>query len=111
MIAEANNAPALIQLFAESLLTRLRRLPAPQAALPYEITREDVDAVWRDNKLAGGFRHRFELTLNLDKRYKVIAYVVAFHSLDAGADATMTAGELRVACQGWWPQGVQGLLQ
>ncbi|WP_344917757.1 hypothetical protein [Streptosporangium oxazolinicum] len=105
VIAEANNAPALIQLFAESLLTRLRRLPAPQTALPYEITREDVDAVWRDNKLAGGFRHRFELTLNLDKRYKVIAYVVAFHSLDAGADATMTAGELRVACQGWWPQG------
>ncbi|WP_344750088.1 hypothetical protein [Streptosporangium vulgare] len=30
---------------------------------------------------------------------------MAFHSLDAGADATMTAGELRVACQGWWPQG------
>ncbi|MFJ2033748.1 hypothetical protein [Streptosporangium sp. NPDC087985] len=105
VIAEANNAPALIQLFAESLLTRLRRLPAPQTVLPYEITREDVDAVWRDNKLARGFRDRFELTLNLDKRYKVIAYVVAFHSLDTGTDATMTANELRAACQGWWPQG------
>ncbi|MFI6453974.1 hypothetical protein ACIBF6_20725 [Streptosporangium amethystogenes] len=105
VIAEANNAPALIQLFAESLLTRLRRLPALQTALPYEITREDVDAVWRDNKLARGFRDRFEWTLNLDKRYKVIAYAVAFNSLDAGTDATMTAGELRAACQGWWPQG------
>ncbi|MEU3167000.1 hypothetical protein [Streptosporangium sp. NPDC006930] len=105
VIAEANNAPALIQLFAESLLTRLRRLPALQTALPYEITREDVDAVWRDKKLARGFRDRFEWTLNLDKRYKVIAYAVAFNSLDAGTDATMTAGELRAACQEWWPQG------
>ncbi|MCT9934551.1 hypothetical protein N5079_30530 [Planotetraspora sp. A-T 1434] len=105
VIAEANNAPALIQLFADALLTRLRRISAAHTGLPYEITREDVEAVWRDNKLARGFRDRFEWTLNLDKRYKVIAYTVAFHALDAGTDVTMTANQLRTECQEWWPQG------
>ncbi|WP_093167942.1 hypothetical protein [Sinosporangium album] len=105
VIAEANNAPALIQLFAAALLTRLRRISTPHAKLPYEITRQDVDAVWRDNKLARGFRDRFEWTLNLDKRYKVIAYTVAFHALDMGTDVTLTAKELRSECQEWWPRG------
>ncbi|MEV0595610.1 hypothetical protein [Nonomuraea cavernae] len=105
VIAEANNAPALIQLFADALLTRLRRISTPNAPLPYEISREDVDAVWRDNKLARGFRDRFEWTLNLDKRYKVIAYTVAFHALGAGTDVTLTANELRNECQQWWLQG------
>ncbi|MBA2894910.1 hypothetical protein [Nonomuraea soli] len=104
VIAEANNAPALIQLFADALLTRLRRHSPPQA-LPYDITREDVDAVWRDQKLARGFRDRFEWTLNLDKRYKVIAYTVAFHTLSADTDVSLTAGELRSECQSWWPRG------
>ncbi|MBG0817819.1 hypothetical protein [Planomonospora sp. ID82291] len=105
VIAEANNAPALIQLFADALLTRLRRISATHAALPYEITREDVDAVWRDNKLARGFRDRFEWTLNLDKRYKVIAYTVAFHALDEGAAGELTANQLRAECLEWWPHG------
>ncbi|GGK65707.1 hypothetical protein Ppa06_21910 [Planomonospora parontospora subsp. parontospora] len=105
VIAEANNAPALIQLFADALLTRLRRISAAHTALPYEITREDVDAVWRDNKLARGFRDRFEWTLNLDKRYKVIAYTVAFHALDEGNDGELTASQLRTECLEWWPHG------
>ncbi|WP_433500841.1 hypothetical protein ACQP1K_11380 [Sphaerimonospora sp. CA-214678] len=105
VIAEANNAPALIQLFADALLTRLRRISAAHTALPYEITRKDVDAVWRDNKLARGFRDRFEWTLNLDKRYKVIAYTVAFHALDEGTDRELTAGQLRAECLEWWPHG------
>ncbi|MEU7913882.1 hypothetical protein [Microbispora bryophytorum] len=105
VIAEANNAPALIQLFADALLTRLRRISATHMALPYEITREDVDAVWRDNKLARGFRDRFEWTLNLDKRYKVIAYTVAFHALDENGVGELTASQLRADCLEWWPHG------
>ncbi|GIH72203.1 hypothetical protein [Sphaerimonospora thailandensis] len=105
VIAEANNAPALIQLFADALLTRLRRISAAHMALPYEITREDVEAVWRDNKLARGFRDRFEWTLNLDKRYKVIAYTVAFHALDESSAGELTTSQLRAECLEWWPHG------
>ncbi|QXJ20398.1 hypothetical protein AGRA3207_001103 [Actinomadura graeca] len=105
VIAEANNAPALVQLFAEKLLARLRDTSATARHLPYQITREDVNGVWRDKKLARGFRDRFEWTLNLDKRYKVIAYTVALHALAEGAAATLSVDELRAECGDWWPDG------
>ncbi|MDP9844327.1 ATP-binding protein [Streptosporangium lutulentum] len=105
IIAEANNAPAHIQLFAEALLRRLRRMPIHGGGLPYEITREDVDTVWRDKALEVGFRDRFEWTLDLDKRYKVIAYAVAFHALSNGMDATISVQKLREECLTWWPAG------
>ncbi|MBB4942005.1 hypothetical protein FHR32_006391 [Streptosporangium album] len=107
VIAEANNAPAHIQLFAEALLRRLRRMPIHGGGLPYEITREDVDTVWRDKALAVGFRDRFEWTLDLDKRYKVIAYTVAFHALSNGMDATISVQKLREECLTWWPAGFE----
>ncbi|OLT24072.1 hypothetical protein BJF79_14045 [Actinomadura sp. CNU-125] len=108
VIAEANNAPALVQLFAEELLTRLRRDPATARTLPYEITHADVEAVWRDKNLVRGFRDRFEWTLNLDKRYKVIAYSVALHALAVGADETLSVGELWEQCRRAWPDGFEG---
>ncbi|MFI0372357.1 hypothetical protein ACH35V_31215 [Actinomadura sp. 1N219] len=102
VIAEANNAPALVQLFAEKLLARLRESPR---RLPYEITREDVAEVWRDHRLVRGFQRWFELTLNLDKRYTVIAYTVALHALGDGADETLTVKQLREECRYWWAKG------
>lgn len=107
VIAEANNAPALVQLFAEELLKRLRRNPRATREFPYEITPEDVAEVWRDKTLARGFRDRFEWTLNLDKRYKVIAYTVALHALTAGADAALGVGELWEQCCYWWEAGFE----
>ncbi|MEV4252898.1 hypothetical protein AB0J52_06980, partial [Spirillospora sp. NPDC049652] len=105
VIAEANNAPALIQLFAEKLLTRLRDDPDTLTTLPYTITREHVASVWRDSKLRRDFRDRFEWTLNLDNRYKVIAYTVALQALYSGASAGLSVAELRRECQSWWEEG------
>ncbi|MFI0407388.1 hypothetical protein [Actinomadura sp. 3N508] len=104
VIAEANNAPALVQLFAAKLLARLRESPR---RLPYEITREDVAEVWRDHRLVRGFQRWFELTLNLDKRYTVIAYTVALHALGDGADETLTVKQLREECRYWWAKGFE----
>ncbi|MEU1880964.1 hypothetical protein ABZ470_26960 [Streptosporangium sp. NPDC020072] len=108
VIAEANNAPAHIQLFAEALLRRLRRMPVHGGGLPYEITSEDVTAVWRDKALTVGFKDRFEWTLDLDKRYKVIAYAVAFHALSNGMDATIGVQKLQEDCHTWWSEGFEG---
>ncbi|MEV5828492.1 hypothetical protein AB0L25_23320 [Spirillospora sp. NPDC052242] len=105
VIAESNNAPALVQLFAEKLLARLRGNPRP---LPYEITREDVAGVWRDKKLMEQFQKLFDLTLNLDKRYKVIAYAVALQAIAEGADTALTVQELRDECRYWWADGFRG---
>lgn len=105
VIAEANNAPALIQLFADALLKHLQRRTTDKHPLPYTVTRDDVDAVRKDARLADGFRERFDWTINLDQRYKVIAYVVAFRALTEAADATIPAGDLFGECRQWWPQG------
>ncbi|MBB4919155.1 hypothetical protein [Streptosporangium saharense] len=108
VIAEANNAPAHIQLFADVLLRRLRRMPVHGGGLPYEITSEDVTTVWRDKELTVGFKDRFEWTLDLDKRYKVIAYSVAFHALSNGMDVTIGVQKLQEDCHTWWSEGFEG---
>ncbi|RBQ14362.1 hypothetical protein DP939_41105 [Spongiactinospora rosea] len=105
---EANNAPALIRLFADALLCRARRAPVARTALPYTVTREDVAAVWRDLRAAPGYRDLLERALGLAGRCKVIVYAMAFHALDAGTDAVLTAAELRAACEEWWPEGFAG---
>ncbi|HEX2314480.1 MAG TPA: ATP-binding protein [Thermomonospora sp.] len=107
VIAEANNAPALVQLFAEELLKRLRRGSRAARPIPYEITGEDVAEVWRDKTLARGFRDRFEWTLNLDKRYKVIAYTVALQALTEDAAASLGVGDLWEQCRYWWKEGFE----
>ncbi|SEG80804.1 hypothetical protein SAMN04489712_113155 [Thermomonospora echinospora] len=106
IITQANNAPALIQLFASALLRQLRGRPVGERSLPYEVTRDDVDAVWADAGLAEGFRERFEWTINLDQRYKVIAYTVALNAQGEDAEAALPVGRLYAECRDlWWPRG------
>ncbi|WP_460914450.1 hypothetical protein [Plantactinospora veratri] len=104
VLALANNQPALIQLFGAQLLRNLQRTPAPGAP-PQVVTGGDIDAVWADGSLRTSFRKRFDWTLNLDPRYKVIAYSVAFHAHAHGAGSALTSAELRGECEQWWPKG------
>ncbi|MGW5051695.1 hypothetical protein [Actinokineospora sp. NPDC004072] len=105
VIALANNQPALIQLFGDQLLRNLYKAPLAATAPPHMVTKSDVSAVWSDNALRTSFRKRFEWTLNLDPRYKIIAYSVAFHAHTSGIGSTLTAAQLRADCEQWWPQG------
>ncbi|WP_446210112.1 hypothetical protein [Micromonospora sp. IBSANI012] len=105
VLALANNQPALIQLFGAQLLRDLRRTPLPAGAPPQKVTRDDVEAVWADSSLRNSFRKRFDWTLNLDPRYKIIAYSVAFHAHAHGAAASLTPAQLRSECEQWWPKG------
>ena len=100
VIAQANNAPAIVQYFGDLLLKRLRR--SATVELPYEVTVEDVQAVRDDTDLDKAFRDRFEWTLDLDRRYKVIAYTVALQTMDA-RDAAVDEKDLLAECRDWWP--------
>jgi hypothetical protein len=104
VLALANHQPALIQLFGAKLLSRLQA-PAPAGAPPRVVTAEDVDAVWADEALRTEFRRRFDWTLNLDPRYKIIAYSVAFHAYANGVESALSPTELRSQCEQWWPRG------
>ncbi|MFC7757080.1 hypothetical protein ACFQY4_02525 [Catellatospora bangladeshensis] len=105
VLALANNQPALIQLFGAQLLRNLQRVPLAADAPPQNVTDGDVETVWADDSLRTAFRKRFDWTLNLDLRYKVIAYSVAFHAHANGAGSALPAAVLRAECEQWWPQG------
>jgi hypothetical protein len=105
VLALANNQPSLIQLFGAQLLARLQRGTVPAGAPPQTVTSADIEAVWSDESLRQSFRKRFDWTLNLDPRYKIIAYSVAFHAHAHGIGSALTPTELRSQCEQWWPQG------
>jgi hypothetical protein len=104
IIALANNAPALVQYFGQELLRRLRssRLPS----LPYTVTADDVDAVQTGQGMTTAFRQRFDWTLDLDLRYKVIAYAVALHTID-DREQVVRQRFLLDECRTWWPNGFE----
>ncbi|MGW9447072.1 hypothetical protein, partial [Bacillus mobilis] len=104
IIALANNAPALVQYFGQELLRRLRT--ARLSSLPYTVTAEDVDEVQTDQGMSHAFRQRFDWTLDLDLRYKVIAYAVALHTIDERGSVVQEKFLLE-ECQAWWPDGFQ----
>jgi hypothetical protein len=105
VLALANNQPALIQLFGAQLLRRLQKTPPAPNTPPRTVTAADVEAVWADETLRTEFHRRFEWTLNLDPRYKIIAYSVAFHAHEHGVESALSPIELRSQCEQWWPQG------
>ena len=80
-----NYYPSLIQLYGEALLRHVRDSHTGQ--FPRVITSGDVRAVSDRVHFRDFIRDRFSLTLQLDPRYEVITYAVAFELL--GEDANL----------------------
>ena len=104
ILAQTNYYPSLIQLYGAELVHRLRDSKKP---VPYEIRADDITEVYRSKALGGVIRERFLLTLQLDQRYEVIAYALAFElrensqQLRRGLDRK----EIKECAAGWWPDG------
>jgi len=80
-------------------------------SLPIRITAEDLDEVERSHDLIERVRERFEWTLDLDPRYRVLALEVArlsFGDPEVRAHG-ITAPALREVVQDRWPDGFEGL--
>lgn len=108
MLAQANNMPAQLQLIGEALVEYMAARPMSSDAPPNVITSDDVTAAFTP-KLREDLRSKFTLTLTLDPRYKVIAYVVAQAAHEHGFDATLSLGELSTECRNAWPEGFADL--
>lgn len=110
LLSHTNYYPSLIQLAGRHLLRRL----TPQGQVifdrdrcpPYVITAEHIEAVARDVELRHELRNRFIWTLDLDRRYRVVAFVMAERALalDVG-EAAMTPEEIYEEALHWWPRG------
>ena len=79
-----NYYPSLIQLYGEALVRHLRQ--APGREFPHAVTVDDIQAVFARDQFRDYIRDRFSLTLQLDPRYEVIAYAMAFDLLQGGSE-------------------------
>ena len=104
ILAQTNYYPSLIQLYGAELVRHLRD---SGRSVPYGISDEDIGAAYRSRALRTAIRERFQLTLQLDPRYEVIAYALAFELLGEGEDlgSGIERRELAEHARGWWTEG------
>lgn len=104
-LGRTNYHPGLIQIYCGTLVRHMsaKRLQFDQP--PQTITSEVLDRVFEDRDLIELVRERFVLTIDLDNRYRVIAYSMALRALDGGFETAATVDEVLEACLSWWPAG------
>jgi hypothetical protein len=110
ILAFCNNNPSLIVLFMHALLARMLEGKLQRVGTrrpPVIITDADVEATYTKESLAEQIKERFDLTIELDPAYKVIAYTVAHEARERGAGTEIPARQLRDMATGWWPRGFQ----
>lgn len=115
ILSRTNYYPSLIQLYCQQLL---KHVTNPDVANihtkdspPYLITSQQVDDAYNNNDLRKAIRDRFVWTLQLDQRYEVIAYTIAFSSIktDKGMVNGFNVSWIRNEVLTWWYEGFQGL--
>ncbi len=112
ILSHTNYYPSLIQLYCSHLL---KHLQGPHAVAfdyrrspPYLITSRHVEEAYHSQELRRAIRDRFNLTLNLDRRYRVIALTVALYSQHGGGNLAtegFTVGWMRDQALTFWPRG------
>ncbi|MBL8345252.1 MAG: DUF3893 domain-containing protein [Rubrivivax sp.] len=106
IMAVCNFYPAFIQLYCRNLVNRLYNKRAGKD-LATSIGSGDLDAVERDQEFLREIQEKFGLNLNLDKRYKAIALILAEYSYAEAAGsvfAGLTATEIRDHCVAYAPE-------
>ena len=100
-----NYYPSLIQLYGEALLSHLRRSPNRDFSTP--VTSADIDAVRKREQFHEHIRGRFSLTLQLDPRYEVIAYSIAYELLGTPNRLSLGLPSDRILdlVRDWWKDG------
>ena len=112
ILAQTNYYPSLIQLYCKMLLKYLtdphRMIFDSRTSPPCEISVKHVEDVYQDKELRDGIRRRFNLTLELDSRYQIIAYAIALESLGDECDGLVegfSVSQVRDDALLWWQDG------
>jgi hypothetical protein len=114
ILSQTNYYPNLIQLYCKYLLKYLADPNVERfdshTAPPYVITAKHVEDAYQCQELQQSISHKLALTLELDGRYEVIAYAMAFHYLSGDPDAMVVGlpvSWIREQAVGWWPKGFE----
>lgn len=99
--------PSVVQLACSQLLDRLRA-ESVETLAPWAVPDQVLNELLRSSDVEQGVRHRLFLTLELDHRYKLLAYLLAWRAVSEGLAATSSPTELRVEAMENWPEGFAG---
>lgn len=113
ILSYTNYYPSLIQVFCKHLLEYLHNRDRTafnfQACPPYPITTQQIEDVYQSEKLQGEIRDKFELTLGLDERYRLIALCIALASIEQRESQSLVEGFdvawVREQALSWWASG------
>jgi hypothetical protein len=105
ILAMCNFYPAFVQLYCKNLIQDLYNKRGQKAPTTI-IEASDLDKVERNKDFIGVMQEKFRYNLDLDKRYKGIALVLAdtyYHGNVAGVEQGLTASDLRGICDEYFP--------
>ncbi|MCT7981099.1 hypothetical protein [Laspinema olomoucense] len=114
ILSQTNYYPSLIQLYCQELLrdvnkNHLKKYERSNTP-PYEIGDKQVDEAYQSQNLRKAIRDRLLWTLQLDQRYEVIAYSIAYESLTSqtGMVDGFAVSWVQDTVLSWWSEGFQG---
>ncbi|MGI8684420.1 MAG: hypothetical protein ACR2MO_04915 [Acidimicrobiales bacterium] len=99
--------PSVIQLACGQLLERLRTERIETLA-PWPVPEEVLNEMLRSPEVERGVRDRLFLTLELDHRYKLLAYLLASLAISEGLGVPVSPADLRRQAVEHWPEGFAG---
>lgn len=109
ILAQTNYYPSLIQLFCQKLLQFCnqngRSRFDPRTTPPWRICPSHVKEAEKSDTLRHAIRDKFILTLDLDKRFRLIAFLMAYY--EGGNSAGFLASEIARMAREWWPKGFE----
>ena len=114
ILSHTNYFPSLIQLYCHQLLKHLNNPHDvrfdPDTTPPCMITSFHVDDAYQSQELRKAIRDRFIWTLDLDPRYRLIAFAIAnycYENLNSAFEDWLEVETIREEVLNWWAKGFQ----
>ena len=109
LLSFTNYQANLIQIACHALLAHLRTRRPRDGEPPTVISPEDVRSIVNSREVRARIAEKFNLTVRLEDRYKVIALVLAVNTLEDRFGKTYAPARLLADCAACWPQGFEGM--
>jgi len=111
ILSICNFYPAFIQIYCRKLLDHMYNKRGNRDAYEF-VKAEDLEKVERDHDLLHELQQKFAYTLDLDRRYRAIALILAdyyYAEIESGKNEGLVVSDIRDFCEITVPKHFQGL--